>query len=149
MPDSHTAEQRRHNMSRIRSTGTGPETRLGELLRQMFPEHELQEHPSGLPGKPDWWLPSLRIALFSDGCFFHRCPKHFIMPENNRAYWEAKTARNRRRDREVSQALRALGVRPVRIWEHDLRRDLTAARRKIRRAVREMHAAGLPGAHAG
>lgn len=140
MPDSHTAEQRRYNMSRIRSTGTSPETRLGDLLRQMFPQQELQGHPPHLPGKPDWWMPALRIALFSDGCFFHRCPKHFIMPVNNREYWGPKIARNRSRDLEVNRTLRDMGIRPVRIWEHDLRRDLTAARRKVRRAVREASA---------
>ena len=137
MPDAHTPEQRSHNMSRIRSTGTTPERRLGELLRLMFPDEELIEHPKDLPGKPDWWLPGLRLALFSDGCFFHKCPRHFIMPENNRAYWEPKLARNRVRDRQANAALKAQDIRPVRIWEHDLRKDLTNARRKIRRVVRE------------
>ena len=137
MPDAHTPEQRSHNMSRIRSTGTAPERKLGELLRLMFPDEELVEHPKDLPGKPDWWLPGLRLALFSDGCFFHKCPRHFIMPENNRAYWEPKLARNRVRDRQANAALKAQDIRPVRIWEHDLRRDLTNARRKIRRAARK------------
>ena len=137
MPDAHTPEQRSHNMSRIRSTGTAPERKLGELLRLMFPDEELVEHPKDLPGKPDWWLPGLRLALFSDDCFFHKCPRHFIMPENNRAYWEPKLARNRVRDREASAALKALDITPIRIWEHDLRTDLTNARRKIRRAACE------------
>jgi len=137
MPDAHTPEQRSHNMSRIRSTGTAPERKLGELLRLMFPDEELVEHPKDLPGKPDWWLPGLRLALFSDGCFFHKCPRHFIMPENNRAYWEPKLARNRVRDRQANAALKAQDIRPVRIWEHDLRKDLTNARRKIRRAACE------------
>jgi|GEM_PF-671402 len=137
MPDAHTEEQRRYNMSRIRSTGTTPERRLGELLRLMFPDEELVEHPKDLHGKPDFWLPGLRLALFSDGCFFHKCPKHFIMPENNRPYWEPKLARNRARDRQADVALKAQGIKPIRIWEHDLRKDLTKARRKIRRMLRE------------
>ena len=135
MPDAHTPEQRSHNMSRIRSTGTTPERRLGELLRLMFPSEDVVEHPKDLPGKPDFWLPGLRLALFSDGCFFHKCPKHFIMPEKNREYWEPKLARNRVRDRQTNVALKAQGIIPVRIWEHDLRKDLTDARRKIRRAM--------------
>lgn len=137
MPDAHTPEQRSHNMSRIRSTGTAPEKRLGELLRLMFPEEELIEHPKELPGSPDWYLPRLRLAVFSDGCFFHKCPKHFIMPENNRAYWKPKLALNKVRDRKADGALKAIGITPVRIWEHDLRKDLTAARRKLRRTLRQ------------
>lgn len=135
MPDKHTPEQRSANMSRIRSTGTSPERRLGELLRAMFPSEEIIEHPKDLPGKPDWFLPNMRIALFADGCFFHKCPKHFIMPEHNRAYWEPKLRRNRARDRHINTALKAIGLIPIRIWEHNLRRDLTNARRKIRRTI--------------
>ena len=137
MPDAHTPEQRSHNMSRIRSTGTTPERRLGELLRLMFPDEDIVEHSKDLPGKPDFWLPGLGLALFSDGCFFHKCPKHFIMPEKNKNYWGPKLARNRVRDGQVNVALKAQGITPVRIWEHDLRKDLTNARHKIRRVARE------------
>ena len=137
MPDAHTSEQRSHNMSRIRSTGTTPERRLGELLRLMFPAEEIVEHAKDLPGRPDFWMPGLHLALFADGCFFHKCPKHFIMPENNRAYWEPKLARNHLRDRQNNAALKSQGTMPIRIWEHDLRKDLTSARRKIRRKLRE------------
>ena len=136
MPDAHTSEQRSYNMSRIRSTGTTPERRLGELLRKMFPKEEIMEHPNDLPGKPDWWIPALKLALFADGCFFHRCPRHYIAPLNNADYWQKKIRRNRRRDREINQALANLGIISVRIWEHDLREDLTNARRKIRRKLR-------------
>jgi len=138
MSDAHTPAQRSHNMSRIRSTGTAPEKRLGELLRLLLPDEELVEHSKDLPGRPDYYLPRLRLAVFSDGCFFHKCPKHFIMPENNRTYWEPKLARNKVRDRETAAALKAIGVTPVRVWEHDLRKDLTAARRKLHRALRQV-----------
>ena len=137
MPDSHTPEQRSYNMSRIRSSGTTPEKRLGELLRAMFPDTEIIERPSSLPGKPDWWLPELKLAVFADGCFFHRCPKHFIMPENNKAYWSKKIAGNRRRDRQNNVALLQQGIIPIRIWEHNLRKDLTNARRKIHREAKK------------
>lgn len=124
-------------MSRIRSGGTAPERRMGELLRLLFPDEEIIEQPSGLPGRPDWWLPGLRMACFADGCFFHACPQHFIMPLNNQVYWQGKVEGNRQRDREVNRKLRDMGILPVRIWEHDLRQDLMFARRKLRRAARQ------------
>ena len=136
MPDAHTPKQRSHNMSRIRSTHTAPECRLGELLQLMFPNEDIVEHPKDVPGKPDFWLPGQQLALFSDGCFFHKCPKHFIMPEKNRDYWEPKLARNHARDRQTNATLKAQGITPIRIWEHDLRKDLTKARRKIRQTAR-------------
>jgi len=101
----------------------------------MFPEAEILERSAELPGKPDFYMPQLHVALFADGCFFHRCPRHFIMPERNYDYWSAKVRRNKRRDREINKAIKALGIRPVRIWEHNLGKDLTLARRQIRRAM--------------
>jgi DNA mismatch endonuclease, patch repair protein len=144
MPDSHTPEQRRYNMSRIRSSGTTPETRLRTLLHAMFPDAVIEEHPATLPGKPDFYLPELRLAVFADGCFFHRCPRHFVLPLNNREYWTAKIARNRQRDCEIHCALKALGIYPLRIWEHNLGRDLTLARRQIRRACRAAMPSAAP-----
>ncbi len=136
MPDSHTLEQRRYNMSRIRSYGTTPEKRLGTLLRILFPEEVIEERSTTLPGKPDFCLPHLHLAVFADGCFFHRCPLHFIAPVNNQEYWHTKIIRNRQRDLKNNRILKASVIQPVRIWEHNLGRDLTRARRQIRRGRR-------------
>ena len=122
-------------MSRIRSAGTTPEKRLGALLRSLLPDAEIVERSPELPGKPDFYLPALRLAVFADGCFFHRCPRHFIAPISNTEYWTAKIARNQQRDREINHALKAKGIRPLRVWEHNLKQDLIAARRQIRRAL--------------
>lgn len=136
MADRLSPEQRSFNMSRIRASGTSPERRLGELLRTLFPEEEIEKRPA-LPGKPDFFLPRLGLAVFADGCFWHGCPKHYRLPENNRPYWQEKLRRNQARDRAAGRALRAMGLRPVRVWEHELAKGAGGARRKIRRAARE------------
>jgi DNA mismatch endonuclease, patch repair protein len=138
MADAHSPEQRSYNMSRIRSSGTAPERRLGELLKQIFPNTEIIERPNDLPGKPDWFIPSIRIAFFADGCFFHKCPKHFIMPINNKDYWKPKIERNKLRDKKVNKLLIDLEITPVRIWEHNLRKDLRNAKRKIKRTLQKL-----------
>ena len=65
MPDAHTPEQRSHNMSRIRNTGTTPERRLGELLRLMFPDEELGRTSQRLTGQARLLAarPSPRLVL--------------------------------------------------------------------------------------
>lgn len=136
MADTVSKEQRSFNMSRIRSSGTKPELRLLALLHEMFPGAAIIEHPDGIPGRPDAWLPELGIAVFADGCFFHGCPEHGHIPHDNRAYWDAKLRRNQARDRAVNRLLRSLGIHYVRIWEHELGKNLTGARRKLRRAAR-------------
>lgn len=69
--------------------------------------------------KPDFVFRKERVSVFVDGCFWHQCPLHSTVPENNRGFWEQKLARNVERDRAANRALEAEGWRVVRIWEHD------------------------------
>lgn len=85
-------------------------------------------------GKPDFAFPRQRIAVFVDGCFWHRCPKHGRLPRSNRSFWIPKLEQNKARDRRTTRALRAQQWRVVRIWEHELR-DPEAALRRVLRAI--------------
>jgi len=78
--------------------------------------------PSKFAVKPDFVLRALKLAVFVDGCFWHACPRHFIKPGNNAAFWRKKIAANRTRDRLVTRTLRKLGWEVVRVWEHELSR---------------------------
>lgn len=60
-----------------------------------------------------------RVAVFVDGCFWHRCPLHGTLPRNNREWWAAKLAANVARDRAADLALADQGWEVVRVWEHD------------------------------
>jgi DNA mismatch endonuclease (patch repair protein) len=60
-----------------------------------------------------------RVAVFVDGCFWHRCPDHGTSPATNSSYWQAKLDRNVARDRANDAALVAAGWRVVRVWEHE------------------------------
>jgi DNA mismatch endonuclease (patch repair protein) len=73
-------------------------------------------------GNPDFLFPKAKLAVFVDGCFWHGCPACGHVPRTRRQYWGAKIARNRQRDRKVTRRLRALGLRVLRFWEHDLNR---------------------------
>lgn len=61
-----------------------------------------------------------KIAIFVDGCFWHRCPACFVRPKSNNEYWDKKIQHNTARDAEVSQTLQAEGYRVIRLWEHDV-----------------------------
>jgi DNA mismatch endonuclease (patch repair protein) len=69
--------------------------------------------------RPDIVFARQKIAVFVDGCFWHRCPQHGTSPRFNSSYWQAKLDRNAHRDREVDAALIAAGWMPIRIWEHE------------------------------
>lgn len=76
-------------------------------------------HVRSLPGSPDIVLPSVRVAVFVDGCFWHGCPVHHRRPMRNGDWWQAKIVGNRRRDARVARQLRAMGWSVVRVWEHE------------------------------
>src|ERR1051325_8730822 len=91
-------------MRSIRSQNTRPELLLYAAARQAFTGLKIVRHATDLPGRPDLYLPGLRLALFCDGCLFHGCRKHCRIPTNNREYWIQKIRRNRSRDRRVRAA---------------------------------------------
>ncbi len=135
MADVLTAKQRSYNMSRIRSTGTGPENMLSKLLKENgFGSFE--SHPSNIEGRPDFYFPSERVAVFVDGCFWHGCNKCFKLPATNRAFWKAKIRRNTLRDRRADKVLRLQGITPLRIKEHVLKKNPRSIIEKISEKVR-------------
>lgn len=60
-----------------------------------------------------------RVAVFVDGCFWHRCPDHGTTPAANRDWWRQKLEANVARDRRADAALTERGWTVIRVWEHD------------------------------
>jgi len=71
-----------------------------------------------LPGTPDLVFSRVKLAVFVDGCFWHGCSEHGVLPKNNRDWWSAKFAANAERDRRKDHDLITLGWLPVHFWEH-------------------------------
>ncbi len=83
--------------------------------------------------RPDVVLTRARVAVFIDGCFWHRCPRHGVTPRANAEYWRAKLDRNVTRDRTVDRALQADGWNVVRAWEHE---DPLLVADRVERAIK-------------
>jgi DNA mismatch endonuclease (patch repair protein) len=60
-----------------------------------------------------------KVAVYVDGCFWHKCPTHATIPKANREWWVAKLETNVRRDRDTDDRLVAAGWTVVRVWEHE------------------------------
>ena len=94
-----TEENRSRIMRAIRSRrNRSTEQRLAQFLR----DHRITGWRRGfkLPGKPDFVFPRLRLAVFTDGCFWHchKCQK--VMPMTNADFG----------------LRRSLGTRPRIVW---------------------------------
>lgn len=135
MADVFSQKQRSEIMSRVKGRGN----QLTELrLIELFRNHGFVgwRRNSSAFGRPDFVFPKLRVAVFVDGCFWHGCPVHGSIPATNRDFWESKLDRNKRRDRIVMKELKKRGWRPLRVWQHELRRPQSFLRR-LERALNE------------
>lgn len=118
-----------------RSADTRPELALrSELHRRGLRFRKHLAPIRGLRCRADVVFQTERVAVFCDGCYWHRCPDHGTEPATHSAYWTAKLDRNVVRDRRNDEALAAAGWRVVRVWEHE---DATAAADRVETAVRE------------
>lgn len=132
MSDVFSRKKRSEIMSRVKGRGNrSTEQAVARLLRTNGISG-WRRHLAVL-GKPDFAFPTRKLAVFVDGCFWHGCPRCYEAPQQNDAFWRAKLAANRQRDRKVNRLLRALGWKVIRIWEHELVRE-QAVLRRIRRA---------------
>ena len=74
-----------------------------------------------------------KIALFIDGCFWHKCPKCFIKPKSNLKFWNEKIKRNVLRDKKINKKLKSDKITVIRIWEHEIKKDLDRAYLKFKK----------------
>jgi len=111
-----------------RKRDTKPELAVRKAIHRLGLRYRVARRP--LPAArftADLVFPSVRVAVFIDGCFWHGCPEHFSSPRTNASYWGPKIARNQARDAAAMTALRAAGWVGLRIWEHEAP-DLAADR---------------------
>ncbi len=95
------------------------ELRLRRALHARGLRYFVHRRPvEGVRCAPDLVFPGIWLAVFLDGCFWHRCPEHQTAPVTNGDWWRAKLDRNQARDGEHNQALEAAGWSVLRIWEH-------------------------------
>ncbi len=133
MSDTLTPEQRSYCMSRVKSKDTGPE----KLVRSALHRRELRfrKHVKDLPGRPDIVFTKARVAVFIDGDFWHGYD--FISWEHKLSdFWKAKISKNRQRDAENLQKLRAAGWTVIRIWQHELKINFESCVEQLEIAVR-------------
>lgn len=104
-------------MSRIRGKDTKPEIALRKILWRKG-LRGYRKNAKGVFGRPDVCWKGRKVAVFVDSCFWHGCPTHFRQPKTNVRFWRRKIARNKERDREVSERLRGEGWLVIRLWTH-------------------------------
>lgn len=133
--DIWTAKKRSEVMAKVRWRGNAStELALAKELRRNGVIGWRRHSPIRIDSRlvrPDFVFRQSKVVVFVDGCFWHQCPQHATMPSSRRSFWEAKLQANKARDRRDSRALRKLGWKVVRIWEHSVRRESDRCIRRI------------------
>jgi DNA mismatch endonuclease (patch repair protein) len=118
--DPLTKQERSERMSRVRGTGNkSTELAVEKVLNQAGISGWVK-HPTDVLGRPDFYFPECRLAVFVDGCFWHACPRCARRtPVARQDFWSAKIDENRRRDERTRRRLRRDGFHVMRVWEHE------------------------------
>jgi DNA mismatch endonuclease (patch repair protein) len=107
-------------MARVRGSGSKIERALGSAMWSAGIRYRKQYRK--VPGRPDFAVPSAKLAIFCDSAFWHGkgWPEASNAIHTNREFWLPKIERNILRDSEVNKLLAQLGWTVLRFWENDI-----------------------------
>lgn len=125
MPDKFSKKTRSQIMSKIRSNKTVAEL----VLKKALTGRHFIYQPKKIYGNPDFASKEKKIAIFVDGCFWHKCPKCYTAPKSNKKYWLPKIKRNVSRDKKINKLLKKERWKIIRIWEHDVIKKKTSSKK--------------------
>lgn len=102
---------------------TKPEILVRQVLRKAgLTGYRLQWK---VPGRPDVAWPGKKVALFVNGCFWHRCPYCKLpLPKSNIEYWSVKFEKNIERDERNLNLLQQQGWKVFVVWECQLKKKV-------------------------
>lgn len=121
-------------MKANRSRDTKPELALRSAIHALGLRYRVDTPPvEGLRRRADVVFPRAKVAVFSDGCYWHGCAEHYRPAQRNDEFWNEKIEKNRIRDRDTDAKLEAAGWLVIRVWEHE---DPVEAASRIEEAVR-------------
>lgn len=96
-------------MSSVKSKNTKPELHFRKILFQNGIRGYRINYKE-LPGRPDVVFTKYKVAVFVNGCYWHRCSIcNLPMPKNNVNFWKDKFEKNTKRDNLKTEQLIKLG----------------------------------------
>lgn len=110
-------------MKSIRSQDTKPEKSVRHILYSAG-YRGYRVNYKKISGSPDICFTKWKIAIFVNGCFWHRCP--YCNPSNpsvNKEFWDRKFRKNVERDKRYRKQLREENWEVVTIWECKLKKN--------------------------
>lgn len=114
--------------SKIMSANKAKNTRPEIAFRKVLWENGIRGyrlHFKKVPGSPDIAFPRKKIAIFINGCFWHRCPYCSPrIPKSHSTFWIEKFERNVARDKHTIQLLQRSNWKTIILWECQIKHDI-------------------------
>jgi DNA (cytosine-5)-methyltransferase 1 len=114
-----SSPEARNRMVATRGKDTAAELAIRAAVDALGLEYRSDAPVPGTRRRADMIFGDAGVAVFVDGCFWHRCPIHASSPRANSEWWARKLEENRRRDEDTDRRLHAAGWTVLRFWEHE------------------------------
>ena len=116
------------NISRVMSSNKAKNTKPELKLRKSLCANGTKGYRLNwkkVPGSPDIAFPGKKIAIFINGCYWHRCPHcELPLPKTNKEFWEEKFDKNIKRDIKKEKELLDLGWLVLVFWECEIKANI-------------------------
>jgi DNA mismatch endonuclease (patch repair protein) len=122
-------------IKKIKKFAMGNNIPLEKLRKKLLDKNKLRSykmHPKML-GSPDFVFPKKKLVIFIDGDFWHG--RNFSKNRNRlpKKYWREKIESNIRRDKKNRMKLKKQGWKVLRVWEHEVEKNLPGVITKIQK----------------
>lgn len=119
----------KESTSRVMSANKAKDTKPELTFRKALWKNGLRGyrlHWKKVPGRPDIVYSKKKIAIFLNGCFWHRCPYcNPSTPKTHQEFWLKKFSNNVERDKRKLNELKKLGWKVIVIWECQIKKNVS------------------------
>jgi len=140
--DKRSPSPTHKHTSKVMSSNKAKDTTPELFFRSLLIENHLKGyrlHWKKVPGRPDISFTTKKIAIFINGCYWHRCPTcKLSLPKSNSKFWKNKFEKNVQRDKIKNSQLEDIGCKVFTIWECELKKNYEQSKSKIKSILDEI-----------
>lgn len=137
--DKRSPIPKNENVSKVMSANKAKNTKPELLFRKALYNAGIKGyrlHWKKAYGKPDIAFVGKKIAIFINGCYWHRCPYcNLSLPKTNIEFWTDKFNKNIIRDKKKKQELEEDGWKVLVFWECQIKKELDKCIKEVKNCL--------------